>query len=64
MTFQDWLRKTQPLLAVKELPENLALVRDGMGIAWDAAICEAMNIVIQRNGVTIIGDEIAKLRTE
>jgi hypothetical protein len=40
VTFHDWLRKTQPLLAPEVLPDSMALVRDGMGLAWDAAVEE------------------------
>lgn len=45
MTFQDWLRANQPLLAAAVLPESFAVVRDGMALAWDAAIVAALEQV-------------------
>jgi hypothetical protein len=63
VTFRDWLRKTQPLLAPEVLPEHMALVRDGMELAWDAALESAL-AHIPRDDYPRAHSNIASLRCE
>lgn len=64
MTFDDWIKATQPLLSAAVLPESLAVVRDGMRLAWDAAIEQAIEILPAHVQCDEEGRAIAALHSE
>jgi hypothetical protein len=65
--FETWLRKEHPLIATAT-KDGIAssgpfgTARTAMELAWDAAIRAALDAVVQRDGVGITSDAIAKLR--
>lgn len=58
MTFNEYMKHAHPHALPRDQPLWGALER-----AWDAAICAAMDTVVERDGVGVASDAIARLLT-